>query len=63
MGDANADGRIDINDAKEVLKTALGVERESTQILMLADYDNDGKITLTDANSCLKAALGINKTK
>jgi len=63
LGDANADGIIDLSDAKEVLKTALGIERESTQVLKLADYDKDDKITLIDAKSLLNAALGIDKTK
>lgn len=59
LGDANADGKIDLNDAKLLLKTSLGIEKDSTEIKMLADYDKDDKITLSDAKSCLKAALGI----
>jgi len=63
LGDANIDGKVDLNDAKIVLKAALGITEVSGQASVNADVNNDSKVDLKDAKVVLKAALGIEKIK
>jgi len=59
LWDVNYDGKVDLNDVKIVLKTSLGIRKDSTEIKMTADYDKDDKITLNDAKNCLRASIGL----
>ena len=63
LGDANMDGKVDLQDALVVLRAALGIENLSDEATTYADVDGDGKITLTDCSLVLKAALGIIELK
>lgn len=56
-GDINGNGKIDLNDARLILKTALKIIPNPIKGNM--DIDNDGNITLMDAQVVLKAALKI----
>ena len=59
-GDVNEDGKIDLLDASESLKIALGISKASSENAMLAaDYNKDGQVNLSDVVLILKAALGI----
>jgi len=59
-GDANLDNKTDLNDAKIILKAALGISRISdAQANANADINQDGKVDLNDAKYALKKALGI----
>lgn len=59
-GDANLDGKTDLNDAKIILKAGLGISTiTDEQAKINADINEDGKIDLTDAKHALKKALGI----
>lgn len=61
-GDVNADGKVDLDDARVILIKALGIN--DTQINAvddetLYDLDGNGVINLADANYSLNIALGI----
>lgn len=56
-GDINGNGKIDLNDATLILKTALNLI--PTPIRGDMDLNNDGIISLADAQMALKAALNI----
>jgi len=59
-GDADCNKKVDLNDAKLVLKQSLGINVTiSEQGLKNSDYDQNGKIDLNDAKYTLKTALGI----
>jgi len=59
-GDVDLNGKVDLNDAKIVLKLALGISVEITEQGRLnADYDANKKTDLNDAKYVLKEALGI----
>lgn len=60
-GDANADGKVDLEDAQAVLKAALGITTHSGAQKKMMDVDANGTIDLEDAQAVLKAALGIMK--
>lgn len=60
LGDVNEDNKVDLNDAKLVLKAALGISTGSAKYnAALADMNNDKKVDLNDAKLVLRAALGI----
>ena len=60
LGDVNEDNKVDLNDAKLVLKAALGISTGSAKYnAALADMNNDNKVDLNDAKLVLRAALGI----
>jgi len=59
-GDADCSGKVDLNDAKIVLKVSLGINvKVSDQGKKNADFDRNGKTDLNDAKATLKVALGI----
>lgn len=60
MGDVNGDGKVNLNDAKLVLKVAVGIDIGGVKFYKaLADIDNSGKIDLNDAKIVLRMAVGI----
>lgn len=61
-GDVTSDGKVDLNDARLVLKIAVGIEVKETiseQGMLNADYDKNGNVDLNDATYTLKSAVGI----
>jgi len=59
-GDADVNGKVDLNDAKIVLKYALGIKVDiNEEGRVNADFDKNGKVDLNDAKYTLKTALGI----
>ena len=59
-GDITCDGKVDLNDAKHILKVALGIKFLTNQQHRInSDVNDDGKVDLNDAKIVLKAALGI----
>ena len=59
-GDADNNGKVDLNDAKIVLKESLGITKETDkQAIARMDVNSDDKVDLIDANIVLKKALGI----
>ena len=61
LGDANSDGKVNLNDAKTLLKAALGIMKLESKVAIVCDVDFSGKVDLKDAKILLKAALGIIK--
>lgn len=61
--DFNGDGKIDLNDAKGVLKAALGIgETPGDEAKKAGDVDYNNKVDLNDAKLILQFALGIKDT-
>lgn len=58
-GDANLDGKVNLQDAALTLKAALGIVELENNAVQCTDIDGDGKISLTDTQTILKMALGI----
>lgn len=59
LGDANGDGKIDVNDARLILRYAVGLETANENLKAIADVNGDGKITVDDAREVLRQATGI----
>ena len=63
LGDAECNNKVDLNDAKMILKLSLGISVKITEQGKLnADFDKNNKIDLNDAKYTLKTALGIKFT-
>lgn len=58
-GDVNLDTKVNLLDAKLVLRAAIGATSLSGQAQINADMNEDGKVNLKDAKAVLKKALGI----
>ena len=58
-GDSNGDGVVDTVDALIVLRCALGISGDESEILVNCDMDGNGLIDTTDALIILRMALGI----
>ena len=52
--DVNGDGKVNANDAKEILQQAVGKKAKTKK----ADVNNDGKVDANDAKAVLKKAAG-----
>lgn len=59
LGDVNLDGLVNLNDAKYLLKAALGIVTLTDDQRKVADLDSNSQINLNDAKLMLKLALGI----
>ena len=55
----NGDGKVDINDARAVLRAAVGLEKLDEQQKKAADINGDGKITVDDARAIMREATGL----
>ena len=60
-GDVDGNGTVDVNDARTVLRTAVGLEKLSPDAEKRADTDGDGKVTVNDARDILRTATGLDK--
>lgn len=59
QGDADGDGKITANDAREMIKASIGtVEFDETQ-MSACDLDSDGKISLIEARCVLRFAAKL----
>ena len=59
LGDIVEDDKVDLEDAKEALKYALGFGDETKARLMFkADINGDGRINVKDARDVLKQSIG-----
>jgi len=59
LGDVTLDGKLNLNDAKELLKAALGIKKLTPDLEKIADLDFNNKVDLNDAKIMLKISLGI----
>ncbi len=60
-GDVDANGTVDVNDARTVLRAAVGLEKLSPDAEKRADTDGNGKVTVNDARDILRTATGLDK--
>ena len=60
-GDVDGNGTVDVNDARTVLRAAVGLEKLSPDAEKRADTDGDGKVTVNDARDILRTATGLDK--
>ena len=61
--DVNADGKTGADDARFVLRCAVGLEEITSEILRIADTDSDGVLTAADARSVLRYSVGLSEEK
>lgn len=59
LGDVDRDGKVTVNDARTVLRVAVGLEMISAEGKKLADADSDGSVTVADARTILRMAVGL----
>lgn len=60
-GDVDCDGKISANDARNILRAAVGLEdfSENEAVYTAANVDGDEKISSSDAREVLRAAVGL----
>lgn len=58
-GDVNEDGKVDITDARLILRYAVGLETMNDNIKAIADINSDGQVTVADAREVLRQAVGL----
>lgn len=59
MGDFDGNNKADLNDAKTLLKAAVGIIQLTDEQKKAADVNGDGQINLSDAKLLLRIAVGI----
>ena len=59
VGDVSNDGKVSADDARLVLRCAVGLEILSEEQKAVADMDGDKKITASDARIVLRTAVGL----
>lgn len=60
LGDVNGDGKVDVSDARLVLRFAVNLQTpENDEVKTAADVDGSGSITVADARLVLRAAVGL----
>lgn len=59
LGDVDRDNAVTVNDARMILRCAVGLEKMTTEGMKLADADGDGSITVNDARAVLRMAVGL----
>lgn len=61
LGDFNKNGRIDVNDARTIMRLSVGLEEFSEELTPdMADVSLDGKVDVNDARLILMGAVGLN---
>lgn len=60
-GDADGNGKVNVLDARQILRVALGRENavSSGVNFSASDLNSDGKITVADARSALRLSVGL----
>lgn len=58
-GDVNGDGKVDISDARLVLRASALLEKLTPEQKKAADINGDGEITVEDARRIMRIAAGL----
>ncbi len=58
-GDADMNGRVDVNDARTVLRYAVGMETLTATAVAICDANDDGTVDVLDARVILRHAVGL----
>ena len=60
IGDVNASNSVTAEDARTILRAAVGyINYQSAKLFNAADVDRDGSIAAADARLALRAAVGL----
>lgn len=59
LGDVNASGKVDAEDARAILRFAVSLDAPGERQAIAADMDLDGKITAQDARLALRTSVGL----
>ena len=64
-GDVDNDGEVSIEDARNILKTAIGISENnlSEHDFFAADIDGDGELKVADARRALRIAVQLEAKK
>lgn len=63
LGDLNRNGRVDVNDARMVMRLSVGLEEYSEELTFyMADVSLDDKVDVTDARMLIRMAVGLDQT-
>lgn len=62
-GDVNADGKVDVNDAREILRAAIDMNDIPAACIPAADMDGDKDVTVSDARLSLRTAVSLEEEK
>ena len=62
LGDVTNDDGVTAEDARGILRAAVGLDALSEEEKAAADMDNDGAVTAADARLALRVAVGLNQT-
>ena len=61
LGDVNGDGKVDVSDARQILRYAVGLDIMNENLKAIADINGDGKVDVSDAREALRKATGLEK--
>ena len=59
IGDTNASGDVTAEDARAILRAAVGLDELTGEALLAADVNTDGEVTAEDARLALRTAVGL----
>ena len=63
LGDLNRNGRVDVDDARTVMRLSVGLEEYSEKLTpYMADVSLDDKVDVTDARMLIRMAVGLDET-
>ncbi len=62
MGDVNLDGAVNSDDARYILRAAVGLETPSLTEYPYADTNYDGTVSSDDARNALRTAVGLEES-
>ena len=57
--DVNSDGRTDADDARFILRCAVGLDEYTVEQLYAGDTDSDGELTAADARNVLRRSVSL----
>ncbi len=63
LGDLDGDGRPTPGDARTILRSAVGLEKNSLKSINVSDMDCDNMVSAADARIALRCAVGIDETE
>ena len=63
LGDLNRNGRVDVDDARTVMRLSVGLEEYSEKLTpYMADVSLDDKVDVNDARMLIRMAVGLDET-
>lgn len=59
IGDLNGNGKVEVIDARTVLRFCVDLEKYTPEQMYYADFDKSGTLEITDARQILRVAVGL----